>query len=360
MSAGQISEGPGCITWWGFSPACDLMDMGEERCKGEVNVLLVGSADLRHILKTMAGLQDSERLHVWVVESSMEVIARQLLLLYLTLMPQESMGNKEKTEVFLELFGNSEIRSQTAETLKCAASQLLLSVTELQETPTHSCLNTTQLKFRERDELARIFKAWLQPQPSSSVLMPKAWDYRVRQHLGRRYNCKSGSFDWDLIMKLHEKGVRIHFRAFSLSVAFLFCQNDTCYLQCGVISKHEYVRWRERGLAFEMREGAYQITNPTLISSRVFNQQGNKVALRGYWGDIVSSPFLAFGIETNDQSLLKKQNGQHIKTAQDVSFANVQMLFQALSSQQSCCSDTAAAEPTDRKSVGIRGKCVTR
>ncbi|XP_011603871.2 dynein assembly factor 3, axonemal [Takifugu rubripes] len=329
MSAGQISEGPGCITWWGFSPACDLMDMGEERCKGEVNVLLVGSADLRHILKTMAGLQDSERLHVWVVESSMEVIARQLLLLYLALMPQESMGNKEKTEVFLELFGNSEIRSQTAETLKCAASQLLLSVTELQETPTHSCLNTTQLKFRERDELARIFKAWLQPQPSSSVLMPKAWDYRVREHLGRRYNCKSGSFDWDLIMKLHEKG-------------------------CGVISKHEYVRWRERGLAFEMREGTYQITNPTLISSRVFNQQGNKVALRGYWGDIVSSPFLAFGIETNDQSLLKKQNGQHIKTAQDVSFANVQMLFQALSSQQSCCSDTAAAEPTDRKSVGIR------
>lgn len=52
----------------------------------------------------------------------------------------------EKAEVFLELFGNSEIRSQTAETLKSAASQLLLSVTELQETPTHSCLNTTQLK----------------------------------------------------------------------------------------------------------------------------------------------------------------------------------------------------------------------
>lgn len=53
---------------------------------------------------------------------------------------------------------------------------------------------------------------------------------------------------------------------------FFFCQNCTCYLQCGLISKHEYVRWRERGLAFEMREGAYQITNPTLISSRVFNQ----------------------------------------------------------------------------------------
>lgn len=66
------------------------------------------------------------------------------------------------------------------------------------------------LQFRERDELVRIFKTWLQPQSSASVLMPKAWDYRVRQHLGGRYNCKGGCFDWDLAMKLHEKGVRMH------------------------------------------------------------------------------------------------------------------------------------------------------
>lgn len=62
------------------------------------------------------------------------------------------------------------------------------------------------VQFRERDELARIFKAWMQPQ-SSSILISKAWDYRVRQHLGTRYNSKDGSFDWDLNMKLHEKGV---------------------------------------------------------------------------------------------------------------------------------------------------------
>lgn len=117
-------------------------------------------------------------LQVWVVESSMEVTARQLLLLYLALMPQGSMGNNgvwdlvniftytrsylaenineanqldpspflEKAEAFLELFGNSEIRSQTAEMLQCAALQLSLSVTETQETPTHPCLDTAQLK----------------------------------------------------------------------------------------------------------------------------------------------------------------------------------------------------------------------
>lgn len=52
----------------------------------------------------------------------------------------------EKAEIFLEIFGNSEIRAQTEETLKCVASNLSQSVTETLETPTHSCLNTTSLK----------------------------------------------------------------------------------------------------------------------------------------------------------------------------------------------------------------------
>lgn len=42
--------------------------------------------------------------------------------------------------------------------------------------------------------------------------------------------------------------------------------------QCGVINKQHYVQWRERGLAFEMREGVYQVTNPSLLSLRVFSQ----------------------------------------------------------------------------------------
>ncbi|XP_040923405.1 dynein assembly factor 3, axonemal-like [Toxotes jaculatrix] len=335
MSAGRAAEGAGCITWWGFSPALDLLSTGPVRHEGEVNVLLVGSADPRHILKTIASLQKEESLHVWVIENSMEVMARQLLLLYLALMPQESMGLNEKTEVYLEVFGNSEIRSQTEEILSRAASQLSLCVTETMETATHPCLDTTLLKFKERDELARIFKSWIPPQSSSSssaysvpICMSKAWDYRVRQHLGTRYDSKKGCFDWDLTMKLHEKG-------------------------CGVINKQQYAQWRERGLAFEMREGVYQITNPSLLSSRVFSQKGNKVAVRGYWGDIVSSPYFSFGIETDDKSLLKTQNGQHIKTAQDISIENVQALFQSLSSRRGCPSTSQSDTQIDQKSVTI-------
>uniref|UniRef100_A0A3P8NVV8 Dynein axonemal assembly factor 3 n=1 Tax=Astatotilapia calliptera TaxID=8154 RepID=A0A3P8NVV8_ASTCA len=336
MSAGRASEGAGCITWWGFSPARDLLHIGKS-LGWEMNVLLVGSGDPRHILKTIAGLQDKQSVHIWVIENNMEVVARQLLLLYLALIPQDSMGINEKTEVFLEVFGNAEIRSQAEEVLQRVASQLSLSVTETMAT--HACLNTTLLKFKERDELDMIFKSWIQTRSSSperpAPIMSKAWDYRVRQHLGTRYDSKKGCFDWDLTMKLHEKG-------------------------CGVINRQQYMRWREQGLAFEMREGVYQITNPSLLSSRVFSQKGDKVSIRGYWGDIVSSPYLSFGIETDDKSLLKTQNGQPIKTAQDISFANLQGLFQSLSSRRGCPTTsqtyTDAEDDTSIRTVSIKGE----
>lgn len=34
---------------------------------------------------------------------------------------------------------------------------------------------------------------------------------------------------------------------------------------------------------------------------------------RGYWGDVVSSPYLSFGIETDNKELLKTENNQHVK-----------------------------------------------
>ncbi|TSL82535.1 Dynein assembly factor 3, axonemal [Bagarius yarrelli] len=308
MSMGQTLEGTGCVTWWGFGPARDLLEIGVPRPQGELNVLLVGSGDPRHVLKTIAGLKDTDSLHVWVIENSMEVVARQLLLLYVALSSPGSMGMQEKTEVFLELFGNSEIRSQTADKLKHIAARLFLSVTETMDTDTgahtHPCLDTTLLKFKERDVLAQIFKQWQRP-PVTPLSMSKAWDTRVRQHLGGRYDTRKGCYDWDLAMKLYDRG-------------------------CGVIQKQEYDRWRESGVAFEIREGLYCIANPSLLSMRVFSRKGDKVGVQGYWGDIVSSPYLSFGIETDDKELLKRQNNKFVKSAQEVSLANLQMLFNSL------------------------------
>lgn len=37
------------------------------------------------------------------------------------------------------------------------------------------------------------------------------------------------------------------------------------------------------------------------------------MAARGYWGDIATGPFVAFGIEADDESLLRTSNGQPVK-----------------------------------------------
>ena len=34
---------------------------------------------------------------------------------------------------------------------------------------------------------------------------------------------------------------------------------------------------------------------------------------RGYWGDIVNSPYLAFGIKSENKELFKTVNGKHVK-----------------------------------------------
>lgn len=55
----------------------------------------------------------------------------------------------EKVEVFLELFGNSEVRSQTEEILKYAATHLSLSVSDMLNTEIHACLDTGLLKVHK-------------------------------------------------------------------------------------------------------------------------------------------------------------------------------------------------------------------
>lgn len=124
-------------------------------------------------------------------------------------------------------------------------------------------------------------------------------------------------------------------------------------LQAQVIHFHEFRRWRDTGVAFELRDlSAYHVPNRTMASGRLlshvrvysqawfayfrylpvkvpqfgphlrshpfvclffFSQRGERVAARGYWGDIATGPFVAFGIEADDKSLLRTSNGQPVK-----------------------------------------------
>ena len=55
--------------------------------------------------------------------------------------------SSEKAEMFLEVLGNSELRSETGEAVRDAAARLCDHVTDCQETgDPHPCLDTTLLK----------------------------------------------------------------------------------------------------------------------------------------------------------------------------------------------------------------------
>uniref|UniRef100_A0A8D2LL29 Dynein axonemal assembly factor 3 n=1 Tax=Varanus komodoensis TaxID=61221 RepID=A0A8D2LL29_VARKO len=315
MTAVGSGNGFGTTAWWGFSPALDLQSIcsfGNKPTLSQedvpkMNILLVGSIDARHILKTLSQthLWPQRKISFFVLENNLEALARQLLFLSLALEPAEKMGLQEKSETFLELMGNTLLRSQTAAYLQEKADLFIRYVTDLDFQQTHlPTLDLSNLKFKERDQLEAIFRFWRNPDPQAFQIK-RLWDLRLRQYLGTRYDSRRGVCDWDLTMKLHEHGAK-------------------------VINFREYFQWRDTGVAFEMREATYDVPNKTLASGRLLRHKGEPVPARGYWGDIATSPYITFGIEAEDPELLKTTNGLPSKSAQEISLHNVTALLYEL------------------------------
>ncbi|XP_060639057.2 dynein axonemal assembly factor 3 [Anolis sagrei] len=317
MTAAGSANGFGTTAWWGFSPALDLqatcLESSMEHLQPsqdgipELNILLVGSIDGRHILKTMSRLcrWPRRKINFYVLENNLETIGRQLLFLSLALESSAKMGLQEKSETFLELMGNTLLRSQTASYLQEKASLFIQCVTDSDFQVTHlPSVDLSRLKFKERDQLESIFRFWRNPDPQAFQIK-QLWDLRVRQYLGSRYDARRGVCDWDLTMKLHEHGANM-------------------------INIREFFHWRDTGIAFEMREGAYDIPNKTMASGRLLRHKGEPLPARGYWGDIATGPYITFGIESEDPSLLKTTNGIPSKSSQDISLHNITDLLSEL------------------------------
>ncbi|XP_074793901.1 dynein axonemal assembly factor 3 isoform X3 [Natator depressus] len=278
-TAAGSSSSFGTTCWWGFSPALDLQRECLESSMAhlclsqddlpELNILLVGSVDGRHVLRTMSQAHrwPRRRINFYIVENNLEALGRQLLFLSLALESPEKLGLQEKSEMFLELLGNSLIRSPTAAYLQEKSDLFVRYATDPDFQQRHlGAVDMSALKFKERDQLEGIFRFWRNPDPQAFPIA-RLWDLRVRQYLGTRYDARRGVCDWDLSMKLHERG------------------------------------------------------------------KGEFVPARGYWGDIGTGPYLPFGIESEEPSLLRTVNGIPAKSAQEISLYNVTALFHELAAQ---------------------------
>ena len=66
----------------------------------------------------------------------------------------------------------------------------------------------------------------------------------------------------------------------------------------GCISNLEYKRFRNEGNAFDFKtEEENYLPNNSLVSSLVTHKDGDRLSRRGYWGDIITGPFITFGHE---------------------------------------------------------------
>ncbi|CAF3306160.1 unnamed protein product [Rotaria socialis] len=307
-------DGAGSITFWGYSPSLCLTKYSDKQSEDlPRRLLLIGSGDIRHILHTLA--LATTPIHIYILESQLEVYARHLLFLQLIFASTDQIGLQEKCEHYLELFANLHINTHTEQYLKEASTQLIQHITNLNgefQLASNLTVDTTLLKYKEKDFLEGIFQFWRAPPTKQPFPAELAWDGRVRQYLGARYDSRRNAFDWDLHMKLTERGFKR-------------------------LNTYEYGDWRESGLAFRLTRQDYTQPNRTLASSFVFqSSDGTRQARRGYWGDIVTGPYLSHGlvpVDNDDPKMNAKANDKFVKTGTDVSEYNVLKLLSHLQEQ---------------------------
>lgn len=94
--------------FWGFSEAIDLYEeykkyvKDEEQRPSTLNVLLFGSGDPRHIIKTMAKrYRHQTKVNFYVIEGCPALIARQILLTSIALEPPSLLSLFSKTHLFM-------------------------------------------------------------------------------------------------------------------------------------------------------------------------------------------------------------------------------------------------------------------
>ncbi|XP_028129878.1 dynein axonemal assembly factor 3 homolog [Diabrotica virgifera virgifera] len=288
--------------FWGTTPALDILEEYEllkHNIPETINILIVGGADCRHVLKTEACKYKHKnvKINFILVEACLEVIARQMLLLNIALQPQQTVGLSQKTKIFMEIYGNTLIRPSVAKFLQTTAIDLLKMITNYNYLKTMMDFLSLNVKYKERDYLETLLKFWSSKDEFDICL---SWDRRLRRTLGVRYDSKIGAFDWDLHMRLHDVGAR-------------------------QICNQEYRNFRASGISFSWLESEVSKPNRSLVCAVVPN--GANFVHHGYLGDMQTGPFISFGLTCEDETFLKSVYGQNHYRATDVTERNLKQIF---------------------------------
>lgn len=263
--------------WWGYSQPIDLQSeiaQREDEISSNLEVLIIGANDARHIMKTLAlsYTHPDRTITYHVIEPTLEQVARSMLLLSICL--EKDLGLQEATRYYLEILGNTLLRPATAKYLAKCAKRLINIATCTIDCP---WLSLEKFKHKDRDNLECIFKFWAHA-TLEGVPITNYWDCRIRKSLKTRYDCREGVFDWDYYMVLKPRGI------INLTI-------------------QEYRFWRNNGIAFTWLEGEPARSNPTLLNNIM--QHGSGFIHYAYLGDIINGPFFTWAISEKKNTKLR-------------------------------------------------------
>merc|ERR1719181_2485602 len=185
------------------------------------------------------------------------------------------------------------------------AKEFVELVTDNSLHPLASLIDLSHLKFKDRDTLQDIFKGWDQAIPFDIEALR---DQRCRGYYRDRYDYRKNMMDWDYTTFVKQAAGIIHWYHFK----------EFCFT----------------GIAFETRLASYNTPNRTLAPyTEAKGTKGTTVQVRGFWGDIINSPYHGFGTTADlaDKARLFRISGQLYKhTETEIAEFNVTALLSEL------------------------------
>lgn len=121
----------------------------------------------------------------------------------LAIINETELTTRERTELFLDIYGNCLIRSKSQSYIDCMIREFsrLLTLDKRCETGIKNIIDISLLKFKERDEMEEILKSWGSKIPYD---IEKYRDQRLRYHYKERYDFRLNIIDWDYHMDVNK------------------------------------------------------------------------------------------------------------------------------------------------------------
>lgn len=243
----QTAAAIGIHSFWGLSSAFDCSDAfahvlapdekpaeaaapmysAPSASDGEdiLRVLLVQPGDMRHVMATVSKRlrqrlcsENWPAVHFYVIESPLEVLARNLLLWEAFL--DFEIPIRQRANLFLEMYGNSKVQDRTSRYMERLGQRLRSLVSD--GASTLNLIDLSYLKYRDKDELENIFKSYSRQTVFDADGLR---NQRMRGYYAERYDSRRALYDWDYQYGIHDCASLIHMKLFR--------------------------DWRESGVAFE-------------------------------------------------------------------------------------------------------------